>query len=78
LLFFFFKQKTAYEIFGVTGVQTCALPIYLAVQLGMVDPVEKDKEGLPLTCRAVCSLKSILFKNKNDFILLSCHGDGVV
>jgi len=24
--FFFFKQKTAYEI-GVTGVQTCALPI---------------------------------------------------
>src|SRR5215203_3718542 len=26
LKFFFFKQKTAYEI-GVTGVQTCALPI---------------------------------------------------
>jgi len=26
--FFFFKQKTAYEI-GVTGVQTCALPIWL-------------------------------------------------
>src|SRR3712207_7368444 len=25
-VFFFFKQKTAYEI-GVTGVQTCALPI---------------------------------------------------
>src|SRR3712207_6967792 len=24
---FFFKQKTAYEI-GVTGVQTCALPIF--------------------------------------------------
>src|SRR3712207_9593084 len=24
---FFFKQKTAYEIIGVTGVQTCALPI---------------------------------------------------
>src|SRR6059058_6337856 len=28
-LFFFFKQKTAYEIRYVTGVQTCALPIYL-------------------------------------------------
>src|SRR5882757_10440442 len=28
--FFFFKQKTAYEI-GVTGVQTCALPILDAV-----------------------------------------------
>src|SRR6056297_1691852 len=27
LFFFFFKQKTAYEISGVTGVQTCALPI---------------------------------------------------
>src|SRR5574343_1615967 len=26
--FFFFKQKTAYEIRDVTGVQTCALPIY--------------------------------------------------
>ena len=25
----------------------------LAVQLGMVDPIEKDKAGLPLTCRAV-------------------------
>lgn len=23
------------------------------MQLGMVDPVEKDKDGLPLTCRAV-------------------------
>src|SRR3712207_8788049 len=28
MIFFFFKQKTAYEI-GVTGVQTCALPIFL-------------------------------------------------
>src|SRR5207249_7292210 len=26
-IFFFFKQKTAYEIRNVTGVQTCALPI---------------------------------------------------
>ncbi|GFG29031.1 hypothetical protein Cfor_02064 [Coptotermes formosanus] len=25
----------------------------LAVQLGMLDPVERDKDGLPLTCRAV-------------------------
>ncbi|KAH9360237.1 hypothetical protein HPB48_010827 [Haemaphysalis longicornis] len=24
----------------------------IAVKLGMLDPVEKDKEGLPLTCRA--------------------------
>src|SRR5438445_7515394 len=28
-LIFFFKQKTAYEIIGVTGVQTCALPILM-------------------------------------------------
>src|ERR1019366_2618916 len=27
---FFFKQKTAYEIWSVTGVQTCALPISLS------------------------------------------------
>src|SRR5437867_4838909 len=27
VFFFFFKQKTAYEIRTVTGVQTCALPI---------------------------------------------------
>lgn len=26
---------------------------HLAVQLGMLDPIEKDKDGLPLTCRAV-------------------------
>ena len=25
----------------------------LAIQLGMVDPEEKDKAGLPMTCRAV-------------------------
>lgn len=31
----------------------------LAVQLGMVDPVEKDKAGLPLTCRAVSTLKIV-------------------
>src|SRR5207247_3390556 len=33
-MFFFFKQKTAYEIPLVTGVQTCALPILP----GMNDP----------------------------------------
>ena len=27
LIFFFFKQKTAYEIIASAGVQTCALPI---------------------------------------------------
>ncbi len=27
VFFFFFKQKTAYEMYLVTGVQTCALPI---------------------------------------------------
>src|SRR5207244_8151241 len=28
VIFFFFKQKTAYDIDLVTGVQTCALPIW--------------------------------------------------
>src|SRR3712207_6930047 len=31
--FFFFKQKTAYEILALTGVQTCALPILMPVLL---------------------------------------------
>jgi len=25
----------------------------LAVRLGMIDPEEKDSQGMPLTCRAV-------------------------
>jgi 1-Cys peroxiredoxin 6 len=33
----------------------------LAVQFGMLDPVEKDSKGLPLTCRAVSYLKCLLF-----------------
>src|SRR5258707_3505925 len=36
--FFFFKQKTAYEIIGVTGVQTCALPISDEGLVGAGDP----------------------------------------
>src|ERR1022692_1030825 len=36
--FFFFKQKTAYEI-TMTGVQTCALPIYvLKGEVSIVGP----------------------------------------
>ena len=27
----------------------------LSVDLGMLDPDEKDKAGMPLTCRAVCT-----------------------
>src|SRR3712207_7281146 len=34
---FFFKQKTAYEIIGVTGVQTCALPILQSIIPAPVD-----------------------------------------
>src|SRR2546425_2476280 len=34
VFFFFFKQKTAYEIKLVTGVQTCALPIFPGVRRG--------------------------------------------
>src|SRR5215467_4235437 len=37
--FFFFKQKTAYEITR-TGVQTCALPIFLL-----------ERSNDPLTCK---------------------------
>src|SRR3712207_8739684 len=46
IFFFFYKQKTAYEILALTGVQTCALPIYavpvhggplLRVEVGQLD-----------------------------------------
>src|SRR5215204_3200017 len=40
--FFFFKQKTAYEIHCVTGVQTCALPIYGNVQVVREDPRNRE------------------------------------
>src|ERR1022692_3987081 len=40
--FFFFKQKTAYEITRWTGVQTCALPIY---QIACADAVGKRRIG---------------------------------
>src|SRR2546421_9700099 len=46
-LFFFFKQKTAYEILIVTGVQTCALPIYRArVDEGVLDVDEDRRRGV--------------------------------
>jgi len=47
------------DILDYTGKKNFAFPIIsdpkreLAVQLGMVDPDEKDAAGLPLTCRAV-------------------------
>src|ERR1041385_9396040 len=37
VFFFFFKQKTAYDMLAVTGVQTCALPI-LGIQISGVSP----------------------------------------
>src|SRR5689334_24734430 len=44
VVFFFFKQKTAYEIGTVTGVQTCALPIstFIAHILERAQPGEMD------------------------------------
>ena len=31
----------------------------LAVKLGMLDPVEKDSAGMPLTARAVCWVEEV-------------------
>ena len=45
----------------------------LAVTLGMVDPDEKDKAGLPVTCRAVSrpfNIMIILFCHYNYLLLL--------
>src|SRR3712207_9171592 len=47
---FFFKQKTAYEI-GVTGVQTCALPI-LVVAARRAGQTELAACLVPATTRA--------------------------
>ena len=35
----------------------------LAVKLGMIDPDEKDAQGMPMTCRAVSMLLSIDLQN---------------
>ena len=59
---FFFKQKTAYEMTDVTGVQTCALPIWANPETGcsanfwlramgwflvaMVDVLERDRKSV--------------------------------
>src|SRR3712207_8002163 len=47
-VFFFFKQNTAYDI-GVTGVQTCALPICCAARSPATTPSSR-RPG-----RATCS-----------------------
>src|SRR5437867_7046647 len=54
VFFFFFKQKTAYEIRTVTGVQTCALPICCGSRMNPVhgglqlqDPAEAELIGAP-------------------------------
>ena len=45
----------------------------LAVQLGMLDPVDKDKAGLPLTCRAVSySVYSALFSVHALYLQFCC------
>lgn len=35
----------------------------LSVQLGMLDPDERDKDGLPLTARCVRDLSTIMTQN---------------
>lgn len=35
----------------------------LSVQLGMLDPDERDKDGLPLTARCVRDLPTIMTQN---------------
>src|SRR3989454_2542826 len=44
-VFFFFKQKTAYEITRWTGVQTCALPISHALRVHALQPRACGERG---------------------------------
>src|SRR2546425_2254164 len=55
--FFFFKQKTAYEIKLVTGVQTCALPISLLDRFCGTDGRECDRAGWPNRSRRGIELR---------------------
>src|SRR5258708_24342984 len=60
-LFFFFKQKTAYEIDLVTGVQTCALPISSGVFRGIRSVVRQWKQAGSWCRWIVVSFDSGLF-----------------
>ena len=55
----FFKQKTAYEILHVTGVQTCSLPknYFPAVEKGLQESVQKG----PLAAYPVVGVKAVLY-----------------
>ena len=44
----------------------------LAVKFGMLDPEEKDKEGLPLTCRAVSGTALLLHGSLCVCVLCRC------
>ena len=53
----------------------------LSVDLGMLDPDEKDKAGMPLTCRAVCTVPWVkVFRISPEFRISRltshriCHG----
>src|SRR5438094_4965324 len=48
---FFFKQKTAYEIRTVTGVQTCALPIWINIPIYIENIVVKTSIIMALLIR---------------------------
>src|SRR5690606_22056618 len=46
--FFFFQAEDGIRDFHVTGVQTCALPIYAALQRMQFAEMERDVSGTPL------------------------------
>src|SRR2546427_9617225 len=48
-LFFFFQAEDGIRDLTVTGVQTCALPIYFGVSLAVLDASGKEIEGSDVT-----------------------------
>src|SRR3712207_8135182 len=73
-MFFFFKQKTAYEILA-TGVQTCALPIFLDVREPRrarqpPDPARRDVVGVALAGRELAAAGVLAVPRRADQALV--------
>src|SRR5437868_9126836 len=72
MLIFFFKQKTAYEIRNVTGVQTCALPILCrckqleSAQASQREYEEPGEKLSPLTQERIQDVASVELSDREQ------------
>src|SRR5690606_39826026 len=66
LLYFFFQAEDGIRDFHVTGVQTCALPIFISGSLNTVQTVDSLKEFIKNTFPKI--------KEKFPFLILTITG----